>query len=206
MPPIQRMPTSSAVRSPSGDALDGVGHVPDRATFPRARRPSRTGRRRRTGSATRSSTVPAPAGLRVTSRPIAAPVERTVAGSTPEQLVDEEREDRRNQDRDGAPQLACIPDRSPGIQLHHQLAILRRDLQLVSVVEIERPMTTVNVRTTIGPRLKMNSLKVRPRGPGDDDVRRVADQRRRAADIGRDDLDDRPAGSDRCRARRRAGS
>ena len=76
-------------------------------------------------------------GIRVTSSPIAAPVSATVAGSTPSSWWTKKA--RTVPIRTGTVRRSSsrVADRGGGVELHHERPVLRLDLQLFSVEEIE---------------------------------------------------------------------
>ena len=108
-----------------------------------------------------------------------------------DRLVDEERDDRADQDWDGADQLVAVLDRTGRIERHHVGTCSR-------LVRLEpRPINAVEQsgdrhEADRGDRREVDDeVQERQVGrAGYEDVRRVADERRRAADVGHDDLDD----------------
>ena len=128
---------------------------------------------------------------RETSSITAAPGERDRRRLEVQRLVDEEHEDRQRR-RIGTvrARLGGVLDRlarrrAPSPARAPSGAICSRERN----ARYSPGITTTSVTTTIGARLAMNAPNDSPVWPGDQDVRRVADQRRGAADVRRDDLD-----------------
>jgi hypothetical protein len=107
-----------------------------------------------------------------------------------ERLVGEEGEDGQHQHRPRSPQLRRVADRGGGVQVHHRHAVLLLHLEAAAEDEVEQrdhhSEGDCHDRSQVGD----EGVETEPGGAGDDDVRRVPDQGRGAADVGGDHLDD----------------
>ena len=106
-----------------------------------------------------------------------------------QRLVDEEHEDRQHQDRHRPPASAAssidFAASSPITRSRASGAIRKRERN----AKYSPGITTTSAIATIGARLRDERAERQPGVAGDQDVRRVADQRRGAAEVRRDDLD-----------------
>jgi hypothetical protein len=107
-----------------------------------------------------------------------------------ERLVKEEHDDRQHQDRHGADQLVPVLDRGRRVQLHHAPARLGGDLEPGPVREIEHARHDHERERRDWRQVGDEGAEREAGGAGDDDARRIADQRGGAADVRGDDLDD----------------
>ncbi|HEX2360001.1 MAG TPA: hypothetical protein VHH72_09315 [Solirubrobacterales bacterium] len=101
----------------------------------------------------------------------------------------EEEEDGRGQNRPGAPQLLGVTDRRLRIHLRHVAPVRLVDLKSRPVPEVEEPRDRHEGDQGDRSEVDDELVEAEVGGPGDDDVRRVPDQRRRSTDVRRDHLD-----------------
>ena len=98
--------------------------------------------------------------------------------------VDEEHDDRQDHHRQRAAAARRVLDRAARVELHDPSRAPRaRSAAGGGTRGRAAPTTTSSVTTTIGARFMMNSMNDRSGRARDEDVRRVADERRGAADV-----------------------